>query len=211
MFTTTGQSALYCDAMSPKLKHIVSNVYGFAVITVCLFVAVATGGYAWSERTRSKTNAGTFAVVALFFIYIAAVLVFQAVRGREYERVITSLGFVPLDWKNVPFSEALPAVFANKKQPFLGRVIHGEACGRHVYHFICAGDAAWWSKKKTTVVMEGPQALTTGEGLAARLAEKGDAELAFHNRWCMIQARHEIGPTALPEWLETVVSITAGS
>jgi len=51
------------------------------------------------------------------------------------------------------------------------------------------------------------EALAAGEGVAPFLSEKGDAELAFHNHWWMIQARHEIVPTALPRWLEIVLGI----
>ena len=86
-----------------------------ATIMVWVFCAVVTAVYAWSLTTRSKARAVTFAVLALLFISRVAILVFQAVRGREYERVITSLGFVPFDWSSVPFNEILPVVFPKGK------------------------------------------------------------------------------------------------
>jgi len=197
--------------MSPSLKRIISIGYGFALITVCLLLAVLSGAYAWSGRTRGKSGVAAFAVAALFFIYVAAVLVFQAVRSRQYKRVIASLGFVPLDWKLVPFNETLRVVFPNRRKAFCSGLVHGDSCGTHIYLFNCARGLAWWSRKKTTVVFERPGVLNPDDGVARRLAEKGDAELVFHQRWCVIQARHEIRPTALPEWLETVVGITTGS
>jgi len=205
---------LYSDAMWPTLKRIVFNFFnfenGYAVIMVWVFCAVVSAAHAWSETTRSKASAVTFAVLALLFICRVAVLVLRAVRRREYERVITSLGFVPLDWNSVPFIEVLPVVFANKRKVIFSRVVHGEAYGTHVYLFHCARDT-WLSKKKTTVVMERPQVLAAGEGVDRRLSEKGDAELAFHNHWWMIQARREIVPTALPRWLEIVLGIATRS
>jgi len=188
--------------MWPTLNRSVS----YAVIMVWVFNAVFTAAYAWSLTTRSKARAVTFAVLALLFSSRAAFLAFRAVRGRGYERVITSLGFVPFDWESVPFNEILPVVFPKRKAIF-SRVVHGDAYGTHVYLFNCARDRAWWSKIRTAVVMERPQALAASEGVARRLSEKGDAELAFHNHWWMIQARHEIAPTALPRWLETVLGI----
>jgi len=71
--------------MWPTLERNVS----YAVIMVWVFNAVVTAAYAWSLTARSKARAVTFAVLALLFISRAAVLVFQAVRGREYARVIT--------------------------------------------------------------------------------------------------------------------------
>ena len=197
--------------MSPKLKHIVSVVYGFALLAVCLFCAVLGAAYGWSERTRSKSSAATSVVVALFFFYMAFVFLFQAVRSRQYERVTTSLGFVPLDWKDVPFNDVLRGIFQGRKKTFLSRVLHGEACGTHIYLFNRARDVAWWSEKKTTIVFEQSQTQNSDDVVTRRLSEKGDAELAFYGHWCMIQARHEIKPTALPQWLETVFGITKHS
>lgn len=198
--------------MWPTLKRIVFNFEnGYAVIMVWVFCAVVTAAHAWSETTRSKARAVAFAVLALVFICRVAVLVFRVVRRREYERVITSLGLVPLDWNSVPFIEVLPVVFANKRKVIFSRVVHGEAYGTHVYLFNCERDTAWWSKKKTTVVLKRPQASAAGEDVARRLSEKGDAELAFHNHWWMIQAKHEIVPTALPRWLEIVLGIATRS
>ncbi len=143
--------------MSPKLKHIVSVVYGFALLAVCLFCAVLGAAYGWSERTRSKSSAATSVVVALFFFYMAFVFLFQAIRSRQYERVTTSLGFVPLDWKDVPFNDVLRGIFQGRKKTFLSRVVHGEACGTHIYSFNRARDVAWWSEKRTTIVFEQSQ------------------------------------------------------
>ncbi len=150
-------------------------------------------------------------VGALFFVYMAVVFLFQAIRSRQYERVTTSLGFVPLDWKDVPFNDVLRAIFQGRKKTFLSRVVHGEACGMHVYLFNRARDVAWWSEKKTTIVFEQSQAQNSDDVVTRRLSEKGDAELALHGHWCMIQARHEIKPAALPQWLETVFGITRRS
>jgi len=111
--------------------------------------------------------------------------------------VITTLGFMPLDWKDVPFNDVLPAIFEYRKKAFLSRIVHGEACGTHVYLFNRASDVAWWSKKKMTIVFEQSQMRNSDDDVTRRLSEKGDAELAFHDPWCMIQARHEIEPTAL--------------
>jgi hypothetical protein len=197
--------------MSPKLKHIVSVAYGFALLAVCLFCAVLGAAYGWSERTRSKSSAATSVIVALFFVYMAFVFLFQAIRSRQYERVTTSLGFVRLDWKDVPFNDVLRGIFEGRKKMFLSRVVHGEACGTHVYLFNRARDVAWWSEKKTTIVFEQSQTRNSDDVDARRLSEKGDAELAFYGHWCMIQARHEIKPTALPQWLETVFGITKHS
>jgi hypothetical protein len=197
--------------MSPKLKHIVPPVYGFALLAVCLFCAVLSATYGWSERTRSKSSAATSVVVALFFVYMAVVFLLQAIRSRQYERVTTSLGFVPLDWKDVPFNDVLRAIFQGRKKMFLSRVVHGEACGTHVYLFNRARDVAWRSEKRTTIVFEQSQTRNSDDVIKRCLSEKGNADLAFHGHWCMIQARHEIKPTALPQWLETVFGITKRS
>ena len=197
--------------MSPRVKHIASVVYTLALLAVCLSFGVLSAAYGWSERARSKSSAVTSVVIALFFIYMAIVFSFQAVRSRQYERVITNLGFMPLDWKDAPFNHVLPTIFEYRKKAFLSRIVHGEACGTHVYLFNRASDVAWWSKKKTTIVFEQSQMRNSDDDVTRRLSEKGDAELAFHDPWCVIQARNEIEPTALPQWLETVVGITKRS
>lgn len=142
-------------------------------------------------------------IVALFFIYIAAVLVFQAIRSREYERAVENLGLVLLDWREVPFSEVLPTIFQSRKTAFLSRVVDGDICGTHVYVFNHARDVGWWNK--TTVVFK--QSRDSDEAVRRSFKPDGDAALVVRGDWCMIQAQHGIKPARLRRWLETVVTI----
>jgi hypothetical protein len=184
------------------------SFYAVTLITLCLLLGSLETAIAFSARSRSISNTTFFGLTALFFWYVAAVLVFQSIQTRKYQRAIDALGFVPLDWKDVPFNDALPAIFQYRKKAFLSHVVHGKAGGSHVYLFNRASDVAWWSKKKTTIVFEHSQNQNSDDDVKRRLSERGDADLAFYDHWCMIQARHEIEATALPEWLQTVIGIT---
>lgn len=158
---------------------------------------------AWSEKDRSRGTAASFVILALLCLYFAVVLLLQASRSRAYQREIATLGFVSLDWNKVPFDDLiLRAIFQNRKKSFVSGFVHGDSCGMHFYLFNRARDAAWWSKKRTTVVLQ-----PTGnidDVLASGIINNADAELARHGDWCMIQARGEIQPKALGQWIVTV-------
>jgi hypothetical protein len=191
--------------MSTRIKHFVSTVYVIAIVIACVALVWTSAGYALTERTRSKTTSAAFVAITAFLIYVIVVLVSQIVRSRGYERALTRLGFVPLEWKDAPFADLLLTISRNRKQAFLSRIVQGEVSGTHVYLFNQSSDVAWWSKKRTTVVME--ESRGSDAAITSALAEKGNAGIICRGHWCMIQARCEIKPIRLQQWLETVVDI----
>lgn len=193
--------------MLNELKQTASVAYRIAVIVVCSLFAVLTARYAWQQRAAGLSNVVVFIVFALFLAYAAVVLIFQAVQMRRYAGTVDALRLVPVEWKDVPFQDVIPSILQNRKKEFLSRVVHGETCGVHIYLFSSARDVAWWSKKKTSVIFERLQAQNSNEGMAERLSKRAEADLTFHRGWCLIQARHEIKPDALAQWLETIAAI----
>lgn len=188
--------------MSPKLKDALSTVYAAAIAIACMILATLCVVQAWSERTRSKGTATAFAFVALLFAYFAFVLMFQTSRNRQYQQVIATLGFVPLDWKKVPFNDlVLRAIFRNRKEAFVSGLVHGDSGGTHFYLFNWAPDTAWWSKRRTTLVFQ-PTGNIDERSLSG-IIKNENAELGRYGDWCMIQARREIQPGALRQWIES--------
>ena len=194
--------------MSSKLKNAFSTVYATVIVIVCVLLATICMVQAWSERA-SRGTAAAFAIFALLFVNISIVLLFQAYRYFEYRRVLATLGFLPLDWKKAPFNDlVLRAIFQNRKEAFVSRLAHGDSCGMHFYVFNWARDTAWWSKKRTTLVFQ-PMG-TIDDVLVSGVTNSADAEINCYGDWCMIQARREIQPRALPHWLGTMGTLCHG-
>jgi hypothetical protein len=191
--------------MASQLRRKLAAAYGVIVVAMLLFFAVLAFGHAWGERTHSGTNAVISSLFALFFLYAAAVLIFEAIKNRQYQRALDALGFVPFDWKEAQILQVVASQFATDRKAFLSRGFRGNIHGSDVYVFNYGRDTAWWAKRGTAAILMRPSESAIMERAKALLLEQADADLTIHTDWFVVRARGRVSPDGFADWVTAVV------